>query len=160
MMMMIFSSPEARKLQNGRETKHVYNMTLVRKVILALPFVMKRKTVDSDEDPIGKKHKLTDINYLTVCLSYDITRSDIESCKGTTTSKDKLKTPKKKITSLSEYFGSDPVKQKESAKKIQEVWFPWSGVFLKNNIQGGGKTILRGSKVHPLPPAPQEKSLL
>ena len=29
---------------------------------------------------------------------------------------------KKKITSLSEYFGSDPVKQKESSSKPSKVW--------------------------------------
>lgn len=50
-------------------------------------------------------------------------RSDVASSKGTTaSSEDKLKpAKKKKITSLSEYFGSDPVKQKESFSKPQKV---------------------------------------
>ena len=51
-------------------------------------------------------------------------RSDVASSKDTTaSSEDKLKPAKKKkkITSLSEYFGSDPVKRKESFSRPQKV---------------------------------------
>ena len=59
MMMMIFSSLRTRERQNGKEAKHAYNMTLVCKVIEVyyLVSVILKNTVDSDEDPIGRKHK-------------------------------------------------------------------------------------------------------
>ena len=42
---------------------------------------------------------------------------------SSTSTDDKLKpAKKKKITSLSEYFGSDPVKRKESSSKPSKVW--------------------------------------
>ena len=110
--MMISSSPGTKEPQNGRGTKHVYSTTLVCKVTYIVLCFVLRAIHYRFWWKSYKKAKVT--THLTILSCNELgSRSDVASGKGTS-SQDKLKQTKKRpVTSLSEYFGSAPVKQKE-----------------------------------------------